>query len=287
MENNKLTKNVPVFILAGGMGTRISEETTTRPKPMVEIGGVPILVHIMNYYYAHGFEDFVICAGYLSWEIKDYFLNYNYRTHGLMIDTRNGSKSVAEPLGKSFEQNKWRVRVLDTGTHSMTGARLARAIDMVSQTDSFTDFAVTYGDGLCDANLLEEFEFHKKHNAVGTVLGVPPVSRFGELKIEGTRVTGFIEKPKNELNLINGGFFFFKKEFRSYLSDQESCILERIPLETLVAAGRLHVYGHQGFWYCMDTLRDKIHLQKLWDDGHAPWVVREPVVAEPKHKKFG
>ena len=263
------------------MGTRISEETTLRPKPMIEIGGQPILLHIMNLYHAHGFEDFVICAGYLSWEIKEYFLNYNFRTHGVAIDTRENGKATAIPYGKSVEQKKWRVRVIDTGLNTMTGARLARAFDVVSATEKFSDFAVTYGDGLCDVNLSKELEFHQQHNDIGTVLAVPPVARFGELKLNGSLVTGFAEKPKVQEGLINGGFFFFKSEFRKYLSDNESCILERIPLETLSADQSFHAYEHRGFWYCMDSLRDKQHLQKLWEDGQAPWTI----VATPEKKK--
>jgi len=168
----------------------------------------------------------------------------------------------------------------------MTGSRLARAYDSVWPDDKFEHFAVTYGDGLCDVNLFEELQFHKRHGDTGTVLGVTPLARFGELEINGTHVNGFAEKPHASNSLINGGFFFFKKEFRKLLSDTESCILERIPLETLAASQQFHVFEHRGFWYCMDTLRDKQHLQKLWDDDRAPWkIVRQE--QKGKQRKTG
>lgn len=272
---------IPVFILAGGMGTRIAEETLVRPKPMIEVGGLPILIHIMNWYYSFGFQDFVVCAGYLSWEIKEYFLNYNYRAHGLVIDTRS-QKSVVEPFGNSLDNKKWRVRVLETGANSMTGSRLAKAFDAVWPLDKFADFAVTYGDGLTDADLERELAFHHSHGGIGTVLGVPPMARFGELQIERAKVIGFAEKPKDHSGLINGGFFFFKKDFRKYLSDADSCIFERMPLETLAIDKKFYVFEHRGFWHCMDTLRDKQYLQKLWDEGQAPWVPSAPATERKK-----
>jgi glucose-1-phosphate cytidylyltransferase len=264
--------SVPVFILAGGMGTRISEETHVRPKPMIEIGGMPILLHIMKLYHQHGFEDFVICAGYLSWDIKDYFLNYCFRTNNLEIDHRTDFSRAPSSVGKNEKQEKWRVRVLDTGVNNMTGSRLAQALDIVAEQQKFDHFAVTYGDGLADMDLQEELAFHCQHDRIGTVLGVPPLSRWGELNVSDTGdVVGFLEKPEDKQGLINGGFFFFRSEFRKYLSRDEKCVLERKPMESLALDGQLKVHPHHGFWHAMDTLRDKFYLQELWDSGKAAW----------------
>ncbi len=263
---------IPVFILAGGLGTRLSEETQLKPKPMVEVGDSPILLHIMRYYYRQGFNDFVICAGYRSWEIKNYFLNYAFRDRHLEIDHRSDSNRPAEPLGDSQTQEKWRVRVIDTGLSAMTGARIARAFDAVAQDTKFERFAVTYGDGLTDANLNQELAFHLEHSKIGTVLAVHPMARFGELAIatDGT-VTEFMEKPQATQGRINGGFFFFEKKFRNYLKTDESCILERDPLARLAQDAQLKVYPHDGFWQPMDTLRDRQQLETLWNSGKAPW----------------
>ncbi len=268
-------QNIPVFILAGGLGTRLSEETHLKPKPMLEIGEVPILLHIMRWYYSFGFDDFVICAGYRSVEIKNYFLNYEFRSNHLMIDHRESLFSPAKVYGKSTTQEKWRVRVIDTGPDTMTGGRIARAFDLAAQDGEIKTFAVTYGDGVCDVNLDHELKFHHEHSRLGTVLGVPPSARFGELNLgEGNLVKGFVEKPEDKQGCINGGFFFFNGEFRRYIDPNKSCILERAPLETLARDGQLMVFEHRGFWQPMDTLRDKVHLQALWDSGKAPWAVR-------------
>lgn len=271
-------KNVPIFILAGGLGTRLSEETHLKPKPMVEIGDLPILVHIMRWYYSFGFNDFVICGGYKLWEIKSYFLSYDYRQNHLMIDHRvdhridSGSSPIV--FGESQDQENWRVRVIDTGVECMTGGRVARALEILSKTDHFENFAVTYGDGLSDVDLKQELEFHLAHKKTGTVLGVHPIARFGELAVNSDgKVSGFLEKPQSKLDLINGGFFFFKREFSKYLSTAPECVLERVPLSTLAEDSELMVHKHSGFWQPMDTLRDKNHLQQLWDSGKAPWRV--------------
>jgi len=280
--------SVPVFILAGGLGTRLSEETHLKPKPMIEIGEMPILLHIMKYYRHYGFEDFILCTGYRSWEIKEYFLNYSFRTNHLEIDHRRDLQQSPMAIGVNEEQERWRVRMIDTGINTMTGARLARAFDFVSATQEFPHFAVTYGDGLCDVDLAKELDFHLKHDRVGSVLGVPPVSRWGELDVTAkNEVVGFIEKPEEKVGLINGGFFFFRKAFRDYLSSEESCVLERKPLERLVRGKQLMVYPHKGFWQPMDTLRDKNHLQGLWDSGKATWKKWEMPKRTPKSKATG
>jgi glucose-1-phosphate cytidylyltransferase len=273
-------KNIPVFILAGGLGTRISEETHLKPKPMIEIGETPILLHLMRWYYSFGFNDFVICGGYRSWEIKNFFLNYEFRLNHLVIDHRGSSNFPPETLGANVEQEKWRVRVIDAGLETMTGARLARAFDEIKAQDKFTDFALSYGDGLSNVDLNKELSFHLAHGRIGTVLGVPPVARFGELDVVDEHVKGFVEKPEDRQGLINGGFFFFKSSFRDYLNTLQICILEREPLSHLAKNGQLMMFKHTGFWMPMDTLRDKILLQQLWDSGKAPWAVakslREP-----------
>jgi glucose-1-phosphate cytidylyltransferase len=228
----------------------------------------------MRWYYSFGFNDFVICAGYRSWEIKQYFLTYQFRPNHLLIDHRTDMNSLPGSLGISEGQEKWRVRVIDTGVDCQTGGRVARAFDLISKTQDVRDFALTYGDGLSDVNLKGEFEFHQKHGKVGTVLGVPPLARFGELDVaQDGVVRNFLEKPQSRQGLINGGFFFFKKEFREYLSSESNCILERKPLATLAEKGGLMMHQHMGFWQPMDTQRDKTQLQTLWDSGKAPWVV--------------
>jgi len=266
-------QKIPVFILAGGLGTRISEETQLKPKPMIEVGDLPVLLHLMKSYYAHGFNDFVICAGYRAGVIKEFFLNYEAQSNHLEIDHRESLHSPARAFSSNEAQEKWRVRVIDTGANSMTGARIARAFDKVNAVEKIDTFAVTYGDGLSDVNLIQELAFHQSKNKIGTLLGVKPTARFGELEVGANHVVeGFLEKPESKQGLINGGFFFFKKDFRKYLSDDESCVLEKAPLENLSKDRELMVFEHSGFWQPMDTLRDKNYLQSLWDSKKAPWV---------------
>lgn len=266
-------QNIPVFILAGGMGTRISEETSLRPKPMVEIGDIPILIHLMRHYYRYGFNDFVICAGYKSWEIKQYFLNYEFRVNSMEIDHRENGDRPGQAFARNIQQEKWRVRVLDTGLESMTGCRVSRAFDEISRVQDVGTFALTYGDGLANVNLDSQLAYHLEHKKIGTVLGVRPLARFGELNLRADNIVeSFKEKPQGTQGAISGGFFFLESGFRDYLSDEPDCILEREPLARLAADGELVMYMHEGFWQPMDTLRDKKLLQDLWDTGSAPWL---------------
>lgn len=268
--------DVPIFILAGGLGTRISEETEFKPKPMVEIGETPILVHIMRSYYARGFNNFVICAGYKSFAIKQYFLNYRYYSNNIDVDLRiDGDEHCKILRGKKGEEH-WRVRIIDTGIHTMTGARVARTFDLIAKDEPFEYFGLTYGDGLTDVDFSKEFDFHCKHGKTGTVLGVKNVARYGEIEVgQGTTVSGFYEKSESRQGYVSGGFFFFKKDFRKYLSTEEGLILEKKPLSELAAAGELHIFSHPGFWYCMDTLRDKNHLESLWKSSQCPWLIQD------------
>ncbi len=262
---------VPVLILAGGFGTRLGEETDRVPKPMVEIGGIPILVHIMQSYYSYGFNDFVICAGYRSWEIKQYFLSEEFRKGHLEIDHRTSFSGAPKARGDRLCREGWRIRVIDTGLETMTGARVARALNELDPADKdFEDFAVTYGDGLCSVNLAKEFVFHKEHGKIGTVLGVQQPNRFGQLKSDAIdhTVLEFQEKP---IGFINGGYFFFRREFRNHLTTNPACVLETEPLSKLVSKRELVMSPFTGFWQCMDTPRDKAQIQSLWDSGNPPW----------------
>lgn len=248
---------------------------------MVEVGEIPLLIHIMRWYYSFGFSDFVICAGYRSWDIKKFFLTYEMRLNHMELDHRVNATKAPQTFGVNSSQERWRVRVIDTGPDSMTGARVARAFDSVYQVEPFEHFALTYGDGLTDANLGEELDFHATHGKLGTVLGVKNNARYGELDVSGdSQVEGFLEKPESRQGYINGGFFFFSAGFREYLSPRKESILEREPLARLASDAQLRIYRHHGFWASVDTLRDKIKLQTLWDSGQAPWAVNHP----PQHR---
>lgn len=258
----------PIFILCGGLGTRLSEETGIRPKPMVEIGGRPILWHIMRWYASHGFRRFVLCCGYKAEVIKEYFLNYHALNSDFTVDL--GTNNV-DFHGRDHD-DEWQVTLAYTGELTMTGARVARAA--ARYLGDAQHFGVTYGDGVSDANLAAEYAFHCSHNLLGTVLGVNPPSRFGEFKLEGETVLEFAEKPEFSEKWINGGFFFFRRGFLNYLSNDESCVLERAPLVQLAQDAQLSVFKHRGFWHPMDTQRDKEQLNKLWESGDAAWDVR-------------
>lgn len=249
-------------ILAGGLGTRLSEETSTRPKPMVEIGGKPILWHIMKMYSAHGINDFVICCGYKGYIIKEYFANYFLHMSDVTFNMRDNSMKVhnkrAEP---------WNVSLVDTGEHSMTGGRLRRVAEYVKNEEAF---CFTYGDGVGDINIAETVRFHKAHGKAATLTATYPPGRFGALDIQNKRVMNFKEKPKGDGAMINGGFFVLTPQVLEYLVD-DSTVWEQGPLMQLAENGELMAYEHHGFWQPMDTLRDKHLLEELWDSGKAPW----------------
>lgn len=265
-------KEIPVFILCGGLGTRIKEEAEFRPKPMVPIGGRPILWHVMRHYSSHGFRRFILCTGFKSEVIKSYFLNYTAMHSDFTVDLKGNGVTI-----HSIDHDEdWEVTVAYTGEQTMTGGRVAIAVE--KYLGDAAHAAVTYGDGLTDADLREEFLFHKEHGKLGTVLGVNPPSRFGEIRLEGDEIVEFAEKPQFHEKWINGGFFFFKREFfQGYLSKKESCVLERRPLVELAHDRQLNMYKHRGFWACMDTQRDRDHLEELWNSGQAPWAKRSGV----------
>lgn len=258
---------VPVFVLCGGLGTRLREETEVRPKPMVPVGGRPILWHIMRSYAHHGFRRFVLCLGYKSEVIKSYFLNYAAMSSDFTVELKTNNTTV-----HSISHNEdWEVTLADTGELTMTGARVARAAR--SYLGAAKTFAVTYGDGLTDADLAAELAFHQAEGRIGTVLGVNPPSRFGELRVTGNGVEEFAEKPDFVDSWINGGYFFFNREFLPYLAFDEGCVLEREPLVNLARARQLSMFRHPGYWACMDTQRDREQLEKAWASGNAPWAV--------------
>lgn len=262
-----IISNTPVFILCGGLGTRIKEETEFRPKPMVPIANRPILWHIMHLYRRHGFRKFILCTGFKSEVIKAYFLNYSSMNSDFTVDLRTNQLTV-----NSIDHDEdWEVTVTYTGDLTMTGGRVAKAAEKYLGNAEYA--AVTYGDGLTNANLKAEFDFHRSHGKMGTILGVNPPSRFGELHLQGNQVVEFAEKPKFKDNWINGGFFFFKREFFfNYLTKNDECVLEQQPLVQLARDGELNIFKHPGFWACMDTQRDRDYLNQLWESGQAPWL---------------
>jgi glucose-1-phosphate cytidylyltransferase len=252
-------------ILCGGLGTRLREFTEVQPKPMVEIGGRPILWHIMKHYAAHGMKDFVLCLGYKGHQIKQYFLSYRALNSDVTVSL--GDPSNARIHHRHDDEDDWTVTLADTGELTMTGSRLK----LVEPYLDNSTFAVTYGDGLSDVDLTAALAFHRSHGRLATLTGVHPSSRFGELVRDGDRVVDFTEKPQSGNALINGGFFFFEPGFLRYIEDDAECVLERGPLQRCAADGELFVHEHPGFWQCMDTLRDWQVLQRLWDAGDAQW----------------
>ncbi len=268
MNGSSLDKaKVPVFVLCGGQGTRFREQTEFRPKPMIEIGGRPILWHIMQAYARHGFKRFVLCLGYKAEIIKEYFLHYASLNSDFTVELATNALTT-----HSMDHcDDWTVTLTHTGENSMTGARIAKAAG--KYLGDGEQFAVTYGDGLTDADLSAEFRFHVEHGRVGTVLGINPPSRFGEIKLEGSDVLEFEEKPEFREKWINGGYFFFRRQFLTYLSAEDSCVLEQAPLVQLANDNQLSMYKHRGFWQCMDSQRDYESLNALWQSGRAPWKV--------------
>jgi len=252
------------IILAGGLGTRISEETSTRPKPMVDIGGKPILWHILKTYSAHGINDFIICCGYKGYVIKEYFANYFLHSSDVTFDMQNNKMEVHERHAEP-----WRVTLIDTGDDTLTGGRLKRVAAYVQDEDAF---CFTYGDGVADVDISALIAFHQQHGKLATVTAVQPAGRYGALSLEGEAVRGFIEKPQGDGGWINGGFFVLSPRCLNLIADDETP-WESEPLTQLAALDELRAYQHQGFWQPMDTLRDKNHLENLWDSGTAPWKV--------------
>jgi len=251
-------------ILAGGFGTRISEETDVKPKPMIEIGGKPILWHIMKLYSAHGVNDFIICCGYKGYMVKEYFANYFLHTSDVTFCMRENTTEVHEKRAEP-----WKVTLVDTGDNSMTGGRLKRVEKFIKDDDAF---CFTYGDGIGDIDVTKSIEFHKKHGKLATLTAVTPPGRFGALEVNDGYVKSFREKPAGDGGKINGGFFVLSPTVIDKIEDDKT-IWEQAPLKQLAAEGQLMSYEHQGFWQPMDTLRDKHLLMDLWESGKAPWKV--------------
>ena len=252
-----------VALLAGGLGTRLAEETDSVPKPMVEIGGKPMLWHIMRLYAHHGFNDFLVACGYKGEIIKQYFHNFHAHNNDYIVNLQDGSRELLNP--GSID---WRVGVIDTGQNTMTGGRLLR---LKAQLEG-ERFMISYGDGLGNIDIRALIDFHESHGGLATVTAVRPPSRFGALHMEGNAVTQFSEKPQTEAGWINGGFFVFEPEIFNYLED-DATVLEREPMEKLANDGQLFAFRHEGFWQPMDTLREKRLLESLWQEGNAPWKV--------------
>ena len=252
------------IILAGGLGTRISEETSVRPKPMIEIGGKPVLWHIMKIYSAHGINDFVVCCGYKGYVIKEYFANYFLHMSDVTFDMQNNKMEVHQ-----HNAEPWRVTLVDTGDDTMTGGRLKRVSDYVKDEKAF---CFTYGDGVANIDITAQVAYHKQHGKRATITAVQPPGRYGALNMDGKAVRGFIEKPQGDGGWINGGFFVLSPRCLDLVID-DTTSWEGESLNQLAAQGDLMAYEHRGFWQPMDTLRDKNHLENLWQSGNAPWKV--------------
>lgn len=254
-----------VVILAGGLGTRLQEETAVKPKPMVEIGGRPMLWHIMGMYATHGFTEFVVALGYKGEVIKDYFLNYHYRQSNLTVRLKDGALTVHDG-----QREDWVIHLLDTGLTTETGGRVRRAAQFVGDEPCM----LTYGDGVSNVDITKILAFHKSHGRLATLTAVRPPARFGTMQFDRYLITRFEEKPQTGEGWINGGFMVLEPGVAQYIED-DATIFERSPLERLAAAGQLAAYHHEGFWHCMDTLRDARLLEGLWQTGQAPWTIRE------------
>jgi len=254
-----------VVILAGGLGTRLSEETDLKPKPMVEIGGRPILWHIMKNYSYWGFNDFIILTGYKSHIIKEYFINYYTRYSDITVDMEQNEVEVHE-----HRNEPWKVTMLYTGLETYTGGRIKKAQDFIGKEP----FMLTYGDGVSDVNIKKLVEFHKKSGKIATLTSIQPSGKFGAIDIQSDgKITAFSEKPKGDGAWINGGFFVCEPEIFKYLNNDEKLIFEREPLEKLAQENQLNAFKHEGFWHAMDTLRDKIELTDMWRANKAPWAL--------------
>lgn len=255
---------IKAIILAGGLGTRLAEETSTKPKPMVEIGGRPILWHIMKIYSTHGINDFIICLGYKSKVIKEYFSNYYLESNDIVINIKDNNIEVL-----SGQAEPWRISLIETGDSTMTGGRLKRVLPYVKE-DPF--FCLTYGDGVGNVDITKLIAFHKSQGLRATVTGVQPPGRFGALNLEGDKVTSFLEKPLGDSNWINGGFFVLSPDVGELIAGDETT-WEREPLESLALDRQLAIYRHFGFWQPMDSLRDKMYLENLWASESPPWKI--------------
>lgn len=249
-------------ILAGGLGTRLSEETSIKPKPMVEIGGKPILWHILKSYSSHGINDFIICCGYKGYIIKEFFANYFLHTSDVTFDIRNNTMEVHEQYAEP-----WKVTLIDTGENTMTGGRLKRIKRFVQNEEAF---CFTYGDGVSDIDITQSIAFHKAHGKFGTMTAVQPPGRFGAIDIDGQRIVSFKEKPQGDGNWINGGYFVLSPKVIDYITS-DNTIWEREPMENLARNNQINAFHHHGFWQPMDTLRDRLLLEELWEGGQAPW----------------
>lgn len=261
-----MRERLKVIILCGGRGTRMKEETEFRPKPLVEVGGRPILWHIMKIYAHYGFRDFVLCLGYKGNMIKEYFLNYEAMNNDFTVQLGDHNKIL---FHTAHQECNWNVALVNTGEEAQTGSRIKR-VEKYIDSDLFM---VTYGDGVGNINIKELLEFHKSHGKIGTVTGVHPSSRFGELVMKEKQVASFTEKPQIKEGFINGGFFVFNKEFFNYLGESDNCYLEGEPLEKLSSEKELIAYTHNGFWQCVDTYRELEVLNNLWRSPNSPWKV--------------
>ena len=254
-----------VVILCGGMGTRLSEETITKPKPMVEIGGKPILWHIMKYYSSYGFNRFILALGYKSNYIKEYFYNYKISNSDFTIDLNPENKPKFHNVGN---ESNWKITFIDTGLNTLKGARIKK----IEKNKKSENFHLTYGDGLCNVNLKKLVNFHLSHNKIASVTAVRPPSRFGEMLIKGDKVEEFEEKSQMNSGYINGGFFIVNKKIMNFLSDNEDCDFEFGPLQEIVKINELNAFKHDDFWQCMDNVRERDFLNKLFKENNAPWV---------------